>query len=71
MAKRGWLQQHDDRGVDVGDRTFAAVGAFALPASSLDAALLTAPLAPGDYTVQVSGVGGTTGVAIVEVYEVP
>lgn len=49
---------------------FSQVGAFALPATSLDAALV-ATLQPGDYTVQVSGVGATTGVAIVEVYEVP
>lgn len=49
---------------------FAQVGAFALPATSRDAALITT-LQPGSYTVQVSGVGGTTGVAIVEVYEVP
>jgi sugar lactone lactonase YvrE len=49
---------------------FTQVGAFALPAPSRDAALLVT-LQPGAYTVQVSGVGGTTGVAIVEVYEVP
>lgn len=49
---------------------FSQVGAFALPTASRDAALL-ATLQPGSYTVQVSGVGGTTGVAIVEVYEVP
>lgn len=49
---------------------FAQVGAFALPAASLDAALLT-ELPPGAYTVQVSGAAGTTGVALVEVYEVP
>ena len=49
---------------------FSQVGAFALPANSLDAALM-ATLQPGNYTVQVSGVGGTTGVAIVEVYEIP
>jgi len=49
---------------------FGQVGAFALPATSRDAALL-ATLLPGNYTVQVSGVAGTTGVAIVEVYEVP
>ena len=30
-----------------------------------------ATLQPGSYTVQVSGVAGTTGVAIVEVYDVP
>jgi hypothetical protein len=29
------------------------------------------PLAPDSYTVQVSGVGNTTGVAIVEAYDVP
>jgi hypothetical protein len=28
-------------------------------------------LAPGAYTAQVSGVGGTPGVALVEVYEMP
>jgi sugar lactone lactonase YvrE len=49
---------------------FNQVGAFPLPATSRDAALL-ATLQPGNYTVQVSGVGDTTGVAIVEVYEVP
>ncbi len=49
---------------------FAAVGAFALPAGSSDAALLVA-LAPGNYTTQVSGVGSTGGQMIIEVYEVP
>jgi hypothetical protein len=49
---------------------FANVGAFALPATSKDAALLVT-LAPGNYTAQVAGVNGTTGVALVEVYEVP
>jgi hypothetical protein len=49
---------------------FANVGAFALPATSKDAALLVT-LAPGNYTAQVTGVNGTTGVALVEVYEVP
>ncbi|MBL9186577.1 MAG: immunoglobulin domain-containing protein [Opitutaceae bacterium] len=49
---------------------FAAVGAFPLPATSKDAALV-ATLSPGQYSVQVSGVNNTTGVALVEVYEVP
>ncbi len=49
----------------------SSVGAFALAsASSKDAALLVT-LPPGIYSAQVSGVGGTTGVALVEVYEVP
>jgi hypothetical protein len=46
-----------------------AVGAFALPGGSKDAALLTA-LQPGVYSVIVSGVGNTTGIALVEIYEV-
>ena len=37
-------------------------------AGSRDAALV-ATLVPGNYSVQVSGVGGTTGIALVEVYE--
>ena len=45
------------------------MGAFALPAGSKDAAIVTT-LAPGAYTAQVSGVGVTTGVALVEVYAV-
>jgi sugar lactone lactonase YvrE len=49
---------------------FASAGAFALPATSKDAALLVT-LPPGNYTAQVTGVNGTTGVALVEVYEAP
>ncbi len=49
---------------------FARVGAFALPPDSKDAAIV-ATLQAGSYTVEVSGVGGTTGTALVEVYEVP
>jgi hypothetical protein len=47
----------------------AQVGAFALPSGSKDAALLIT-LQPGSYTVVVTGVGNTTGVALVEVYDV-
>lgn len=47
-----------------------SVGAFALPTGSRDASLLIT-LPPGSYTAQVSGVGASTGVALVEVYEVP
>jgi hypothetical protein len=50
--------------------TFSAVGAFPLATASRDAALVTS-LAPGSYTVQVSGVNGGTGEALVEIYEVP
>jgi hypothetical protein len=47
-----------------------AVGAFALPATSKDA-VLAITLPPGSYSVQVAGADGGTGVALVEVYEVP
>jgi hypothetical protein len=50
--------------------TFTAVGAFALDASSRDAALVVS-LLPGSYTVQVRGADGGTGEALVEIYEVP
>ncbi|HEY1111136.1 MAG TPA: hypothetical protein VGE76_20940, partial [Opitutaceae bacterium] len=49
---------------------FSAVGAFGLTANSRDAASVVT-LQPGTYTVQVSGVGATTGVALVEVYQLP
>jgi sugar lactone lactonase YvrE len=47
----------------------AQVGAFPLATGSADCALI-ANLTAGAYTVQVSGVNGTTGVALAEVYEV-
>ncbi len=55
------------------DATFVAqateqVGAFSLPVGSEDAALVL-NLAPGAYTVQVSGAMDTTGIALVELYE--
>jgi hypothetical protein len=47
----------------------ARVGAFAFPSGSKDAAIvLTLP--PGIYTAHVTGNKGSTGVALVEVYEV-
>jgi len=45
------------------------VGAFALPSSSKDAALLVT-LPAGAYSAVVSGVGNTTGTALVELYVV-
>jgi subtilisin family serine protease/outer membrane protein assembly factor BamB len=50
---------------------FTQVGAFNfLSATSLDAALLV-DLEPGSYTAQVSGAASATGIALVEIYEVP
>jgi hypothetical protein len=45
-------------------------GAFALAPTSRDAALI-ANLPPGGYTVRVTGVGDTTGIVLLEVYELP
>ncbi len=50
---------------------FSSVGAFAFANDASRDAALTAILPPGNYTAQISGVGGTTGVALVEVYELP
>jgi hypothetical protein len=46
------------------------VGAFSIANGSGDSALLLT-LEPGTYTAQVAGANNTTGVALVEVYEVP
>ncbi|HZZ19384.1 MAG TPA: matrixin family metalloprotease [Opitutaceae bacterium] len=48
----------------------SSAGAFALPMANADSALLLS-LPPGAYTAQVTGANGTTGVALVEVYQVP
>lgn len=50
--------------------TATSVGAFSLQAGSADSAQIV-NLTQGAYTVQVSGVNSTTGVALAEVYEVP
>jgi hypothetical protein len=48
----------------------AQVGAFPLAAGSADCALIV-NLQPGSYTIQISGLGSSTGVALAEVYEIP
>jgi hypothetical protein len=50
---------------------FASVAAFALTADTSRDAALVATLAPGSYTAQIRGVNNTSGVALVEVYELP
>jgi len=46
------------------------VGAFGLTVGSLDSGMVVT-LPPGAYTAQVSGTNGTTGIALIEVYELP
>jgi cyclophilin family peptidyl-prolyl cis-trans isomerase len=50
------------------EAAFTSAGAFSLPAGSRDAAVLVR-LPPGAYTAVASGVGGATGRALVEVYD--
>jgi uncharacterized protein (DUF1800 family) len=47
---------------------FAQAGAFPFASGSRDSALLV-DLVPGNYVIQVNGVAGTTGTALVEVYD--
>ena len=47
-----------------------SAGAFPLAAGGKDSAILIA-LPPGSYSAEVSGTGTATGIALVEVYEVP
>ena len=67
FTNAGWSTSPD---ADAIAAAASQVGAFAYAAGSADAALLVT-LAPGAYTAQVAGVGGTTGLALVEVYELP
>jgi hypothetical protein len=80
------LSVYDSRGVLIGVNTgwsaggsvdavainnaALSVGAFLLQPGTNDCAvLLTLP--PGGYTAQVAGANGASGVALVEVYQVP
>lgn len=64
------LQSNDNWGGGAAlSAIFAQVGAFGLQANSRDA-VLQLTLQPGAYSAQISGVGGTIGEALVEVYEV-
>jgi hypothetical protein len=63
----GWLTAPNAAQIGL---TAASVGAFSLPPNSADSAILVT-LDPGSYTAQISGTAGATGVALVEIYEVP
>lgn len=49
---------------------FSQAGAFALPADSADSAMLL-NLPAGVYTVQLSGINHTSGLGLIEIYEMP
>lgn len=61
-------EDDDDRQSDIDDAS-DRTGAFRLPHGSTDSALLLT-LAPGAYTAQVTGRNNSSGVALVEIYEV-
>jgi hypothetical protein len=63
------LRSNDDWSAPLAS-VFDSVGAFPLTANSADSALALT-LSPGTYTAQVSGVNNTTGLALVEIYELP
>jgi DNA-binding beta-propeller fold protein YncE len=65
-SNTGWTSA----GLDLIAGFDAAVGAFPLAPGSADSAQIVS-LLPGSYTIQVSGVNGTTGVALAEIYEAP
>ena len=68
LASSGaWFRQPNAAEVvDAGQRA----GAFPLTKDSSDAAIVTT-LVPGVYTVSSEGAGGETGIALIEVYDLP
>jgi hypothetical protein len=50
---------------------FSSVAAFSFANDTSRDAALVATLQPGTYTAQISGVNNTSGVALVEIYELP
>ena len=66
------LRENDNWGGDAQLSTIGtSVGAFTIANAASKDAVLLVTLPPGSYTAQVSGVNNTTGVALVEVYDVP
>jgi hypothetical protein len=67
ISNTGWSTSSDPLLIA---STAASVGAFSLPQGSADCAVIV-NLTAGAYTMQVSGIDSTTGVALAELYEVP
>jgi kumamolisin len=64
-ANTGWGNNSDPGEIAT---ISAQVGAFSLATGSADSAMLTT-VAPGDYSVELTGAGATSGVGLIEVYE--
>ena len=67
LQNTGWSTSPDAAALSA---AATQAGAFAFAPGSADTAMIVT-LAPGAYTAQVSGIGDTTGLALVEVYELP
>ena len=67
FANDDWSSGSTDSGVGFLQR-FQEIGAFPLAFGSKDAATI-ATLAPGSYTVQLSGKPGQSGTGLIEIYE--
>lgn len=71
-SRNNELGYNDDWFPDAGwSVAYANVGAFSLGNTTTRDAALVVRLAPGSYTAQASGIGGTSGVALIEVYDMP
>lgn len=72
LGSENIVATNDDwRGTAALKAAFASVGAFSFASDASKDAALVIELPPGGYTATVSGKSGTTGVALVEVYELP
>jgi hypothetical protein len=72
LGAEGDVARNDDwRGTAALKAAFASVGAFPLATDTSRDAALVIELPPGAYTAAVSGKAGGTGVALVEIYELP
>ncbi len=67
VRNTGWSNSPDVAAIT---KAAAQVGAFAFPVASADTAVILS-LAPGAYTVQLGGAVGTSGNALIEIYELP
>lgn len=72
------LELHDSSGATIASNDNwktnqqAAITSTGLaPSDDRESAILSAPLAPGNYTAIVRGTGTNTGVALVEIYQLP
>jgi hypothetical protein len=61
----------DWRGTTALKAAYASVGAFPFASDDSKDAAIVIELPPGGYTATITGKNSTTGVALIEVYELP